>query len=458
MRTWIQGAAALALGSALWAGGQAAHAGAVITYGNTSLGVNDAGELNFWGNGPGGSLVYGVYRDGVGDAISPGCPCEGWGVLVNSSGGSFATWANQSSGSGGIGIGNTFGATGSTATSTVNMAGIGVSVRQAYGPSLAADVFLNQVTITNNTGARLDNVVYRRAMDWDVPPTPFSEYVTHVGVTANLTTNGGNVLYASNNGFATTDPRVSAGVTGDYGSESVNTDFTRLGPSDHGSAFDFSFGPLEAGASRIFNIYYGSAANEAEAVSKLASLGANVYSLGQPNVANPGDAATFLFGFGGVGGVEVGSTEDVPVLPFTPAPGEFVFDAPLPRRWFDPPFADGFDIALEGATFISVTAPSKFFNMVLIAEDGTVLDDDFDAGETFYFGAGVSGFKIRGLSIDTATTDLASALPLFLDFTPGATKMTWTVSMAAAVPEPSTYALALVGMLAVAVARRRRVH
>ena len=67
------------------------------------------------------------------------------------------------------------------------MAGIGVSVRQAYGPSLAADVFQNQVTITNNSGARVDNLVYRRVMDWDVPPTQFSEYVSHTGVTANLT-------------------------------------------------------------------------------------------------------------------------------------------------------------------------------------------------------------------------------------------------------------------------------
>lgn len=449
---------ALAAGAALLAAGHAAHAGALITYGNTTLGVNDTGELNFSGNGPGGFATYGVYRDGVGDAISPGCFCEGWGVSVETAGGSFSTWANQSSGSGGFGSGNTFGATGSTATSHVNMAGIGVSVRQAYGPSLAADVFQNQVTITNNSGARVDNLVYRRVMDWDVPPTQFSEYVSHTGVTANLTTNGGNVRYASDNGFASSNPSWSASY---IDGTTVNTDFTRSGPNDHGSVFDFAFGPLEAGASRIFNIYYGSAANEASAVSKLAALGANLYSLGQPSVGDPGAAATFLFGFGGVGGVEVGSSEGVPILPFMPAEGQFVFDAPVTRRWYDPPVAEGFDIALEGgSTFISVTAPSGFSDMIILAEDGTVLDGDFDAGETFTFSTGMhAAFRIRGLSLDVESPGFASALPLFLDFTPGATRMTWTAALATPpVPEPETYALALTGLLAVAVARRRRAH
>jgi hypothetical protein len=50
--------------------------GAVITYESTSLGVNDTGELNFNGLGPGGVLTHGVFRAGVGDAISPGCFCE----------------------------------------------------------------------------------------------------------------------------------------------------------------------------------------------------------------------------------------------------------------------------------------------------------------------------------------------------------------------------------------------
>ena len=111
---------------------------------------------------------------------------------------------------------------------------------------------------------------------------PTNEYVTHGGVTANLVSNGGNVLYASNNGFATSDPRVGADSIWAGGVDTVNTNFNKAGPADHGSVFDFSFGSLGAGQSRIFNIYYGSAANEAEARSKVAALNANVFSLGQP--------------------------------------------------------------------------------------------------------------------------------------------------------------------------------
>jgi len=47
---------------------------------------------------------------------------------------------------------------------------------------------------------------------------------------------------------------------------------------------------------------------------------------------------TFLFAFGGVGGVEPGTTPGEQVLAFVPAPGEFVFPAPTPPYWSDPPF------------------------------------------------------------------------------------------------------------------------
>ena len=147
--------AALCSAGAAWA-----QVGAVITFGDTTLGVNNTGELNFSGVGPSGPspFTYGVYRAGVGDAISPGCFCEGWGVALSSSGSSFATWANQNAGSGGFGSGNTFGFTTTTATSNVNMADLPVSVRHAYGPSLVADVFQVQVTITNKGPATASNV------------------------------------------------------------------------------------------------------------------------------------------------------------------------------------------------------------------------------------------------------------------------------------------------------------
>ena len=461
--------------------------GAVITFGSTTLGVNNTGELNFQGPGPGGDLLYGVYRAGVGDAISPGCACEGWGVALSSSGNAFSTFANQSSGSGGFGAGNTFGFTTTTATSSVNMADLPVTIRHAYGPSLVADVFQVQVTITNNGASALDNLIYRRAMDWDVPPTEFREYVTHKGVVANLVANGGNVQYASNNGFASSNPLSDAGfidVPGTYANalvpvNTVNTDFNKAGPEDHGSVFDFSFGQLAAGGSRIFNIYYGTAPNEATALSKITGLGIHLYSLGQSSVGNdsegpgepsgvakasavsgpsevaPGDNPainpTFIFGFGGVSGVEPGSSQDAPILPFVPAPGVFTFDAPTPQRWFDPPFADGFTIEVFGGDMISIMAPTGFSDLK-IEIGGAVVEGDFDGGESYTFAAGVRVFKINGFTVDLASP---APFPLFMDFEPTVTSMTWTADITP-VPEPSTYLMLAGGLAALSLLRRRR--
>jgi hypothetical protein len=479
MLTLVRAFAATALATAA----HLALAGAVITTGVTSIGVNDTGELNFFGSGPAGDSTYGLYRAGVGDAISPGCFCEGWGVaLTTSAGDTFSVFANQAAGFGGIGSSNLFGSTASTATSQVSMLNLPVTVRHAFGPSLVADVFQAQVTITNRGTTDLNNLVYRRAMDWDVPPTEFNEYVTHIGVTNNLVANGGNILYASDNGFATSDPTSDAGY---INADTVNVNFNANGPTDHGSSFDFSFGTLAAGQSRVFNIYYGSAENKASAINKLTTLGANVMSLGQSTLggSKPGDGgpvlamaaaavegpppsdtgtqpnddgATFLFGFGGVGGVELGDTEAVPVLPFTPAVGTFTFDAPVTRRWYDPPFAKGFKIELEDGEFISVMAPSTVSDLKVYAADGTtLLDDDFDAGETLTFGEGVHVFYIRGGKFDLGTD---APLPLFLDFKGTPSSMKWTAEDVTAVPEasPSALVLAAMGVLAGLRLRRRQ--
>lgn len=463
-----------------------AQSGAVITTGLTSLGVNQTGELNFGG--------VGLSRDGIGDAIFPGCPCEGWGVSLTSGSSSFATFANQSSGSGGFAPGNSFSFTGSTATSVVGMADLPVTIRHAFGPSLQADVFQVQVTVTNNGDSTLDNLVYRRAMDWDVPPSPFSEYVTHGGVVANLTTNGGNVLFAGNNGFASSDPRESA----EWGAniqplraggsiDTTNTNFVQAGPADHGSVFDFGFGQLAAGQSRTFNIYYGSAANESGALAKVGALGANVYSLGQSSgisgggdgeggggevptlmamaAAAPGDHEpsanpTFLFAFGGVGGTALGSTQETPILPFVvadPTTGAptFTFDAPVSGRWYDPPFTTAFTIKVVGGNMISIMAPMGF-NDLKVLVGGVEVDSDFDEGETFTFASGVGEFVITGFPwLDQADPGYATAFPLFMNFESTVTGMTWTPTTA--VPEPQAYAMMVLGLAVTGwIARRRR--
>ena len=417
---------------------QSAHANAVI-FNNAdpalrtlALGVNDAGNLNifdssFTTSNAGTTGLARLFADGTWrDATSPGCLCEGWGVAASSlGGGRFAGWANRNSGSGGL-TGGLFGSTITTATSQIDLVDLPIRVLQAYGPSLAPNAFQGNVSITNTGTEKVYDVVYRRVMDWDVPPTEFYEFVSHIGVEENLESVGGNVRFASNNGFASSDPRSYPYEYPPYGT--INSNFFQKGPSDHGSVFDFTFGDLDPGQSRTFNIFYGAGANLPEALSTIAILKPDVWSIGQSTLSGTpnNDSPTFLFAFGGVGGVEPGTTPDVPVLPFVPAPGVFEFPAPAPRRWFDPPFVDGFDYSLGSGDFLSFILPPGFGTTIDLYVDDILTASDLTAdGLTEYFFSayglsGVKAFSLRDISplVDAADS---TAFPTFLDFTSGAT-------------------------------------
>src|SRR5262249_36368546 len=144
-------------------------------------------------------------------------------------------------------------------------------------PSVTPNLFQVTVTIRNLTGAPITDLRYRRVMDWDVEPTAFEEYVTvHTG-------GASDVLFTSDNGFATANPLDPAG------SILFTGEATHSGPADHGADFDFGFGSLAAGGTEKFNTYYGAAGTESGALAALAGAGAEVYSLGQPSNFAPGD-------------------------------------------------------------------------------------------------------------------------------------------------------------------------
>jgi hypothetical protein len=326
--------------------------------------------------------------------------------------------------------GGLFGSTTTTATSRINLTDIPIRVNQAYGPSLAPNAFQGNISITNTGAEVVRDVVYRRVMDWDVPPTQFYEFVSHYGVEENLESAGGNVRFASNNGFADSDPRTYAGDIFLSGT-TINSNFFQKGPADHGSVFDFAFGDLNPGQSRTFNIFYGAGANLSEAQSTIAILKPNVWSLGQSTATDGSgtpnnDSPTFLFAFGGVGGVEPGMDPDNPVLPFVPATGVFEFPAPTPRRWFDPPYVDGFDYSLDSGDFLSFILAPGFGTTIDLYVDDILRASDLTAdGSTEYFFSsyglsGVKAFSLRDISplVDAADS---TAFPTFLDFTPGAT-------------------------------------
>lgn len=306
--------ASASLSLMLMIGGTAgdANAGAVIVNGGIALGVNDEGHLNILdptgavvtsNTGSGEVGVATKFPDGSWrDATAPGCLCEGWGVSAN---GVSSGYANVSI----DGVVNltldSFTSTATTATSSVHLTSLpGLTVTQAYAPSAAPTaLFEDKVTITNSTGGTLTDVKYVRVMDWDIPPTEFSEYVTIKG------TGSTTLLEESHdNGFNTANP---LGFSIPLDPTTLNVDFTDNGIADHGAYFRFNFGSLANGDSYTFKIYYGAATSEAAALAALGTVGTELYSLGQNNLdPTGGTPATYMFGFSGVGGTPIVSTPE----------------------------------------------------------------------------------------------------------------------------------------------------
>jgi type IV pilus assembly protein PilY1 len=285
-----------------------AQAQAIITNGSgIYLGVDLLGHLNVPDGTSGVTLTptnspgwVGVYSSAIdGDATAPGCLCEGFGIAANGE----AAWADNATGDSNI-TSISFASTAATATTVAGMTSeAGFTVTHEFQPSLSPALMEVIVTLTNDTAGTLTDVRYNRTMDWDIPPTTFSELVTIAGWPATA------LLDSCNNGFQSPNPLEDCspifGVPED-------TNFTDAGPADHGARFTFGFGDLAAGASTSFSIFYGAAPTELLALAALGVVGAEVYSFGQCNPAidqacnaSLGTPMTFIFGFAGVGGTPV---------------------------------------------------------------------------------------------------------------------------------------------------------
>ena len=284
---------------------------------NVALGINDLGHLNVvdptgtvtTSNGTSGAFgVAGKYVVGglntYQDATTPGCFCEGWGVSGRIGGTSYSANASADSRNGGIRnltlssfVTNASAGTGNFATSTVSLTDLpGLLITQDYRVAAnTSALFENKVTISNTTGSAITDLRFVRDMDWDIPPTAFSELVTigGVGTTSFLE-------LSHDNGFADTNPLA---ITTPINAATLNTNFTDNGPTDHGAYFKFNFGTLAAGDSRSFSIFYGAAPNEVAANAALGATGIELYSFGQSNGNGAtGNPQTYIFGFQGVGG------------------------------------------------------------------------------------------------------------------------------------------------------------
>jgi expansin (peptidoglycan-binding protein) len=221
-------------------------------------------------------------------ATEPGTPWEGWGLTAD--GGecySYTVW-NWNGGMSINAISGTNG--GSSATSKVNCFSQ-VEVTHAFQASAASpDTFEATVTLKNIGSSKINTLRYRRVVDWDIFPTEFNEYVSHFGTAAVSTP---TLECTSYNGFDSPSPRYSCS----YGSLQ---DFDPYGPYDIGSTFSFKFGSLDAGASKVFKMYYGVGSNRSAAETALASVNAEVASIARSSGSS--DSYNFFLAFSGVGG------------------------------------------------------------------------------------------------------------------------------------------------------------
>ncbi|HEY0972784.1 MAG TPA: PEP-CTERM sorting domain-containing protein [Gemmatimonadales bacterium] len=312
-QTWRLGVLAGAVGAACMVGAAPAGAQAVVSNGTISLGVRASGDLNV-ADAAGRPNYGGVgvqYEPTGFDGTYAGCTCEGWGAGI-SGGDHDGTWGGANSSVGGVtNLSDiTFSSTATTATSAVTIrsgATDVLRVTQLYQPSPATpNLYQVTVTLENLTGATLgegaQGIRYRRVMDWDIP-FPGHEVVTMRGWGAD------NLIATSSNGFTGSNVFLPLGT---ICGAPANSNFTDIGPCDHGAAFDFAFPALTAGSSRTFVIFYGAAANLDAARAALGLVEAEVASWafcgegrtpgGTFGTCEGADGTTFVFGFQGVGG------------------------------------------------------------------------------------------------------------------------------------------------------------
>ena len=298
--------------------------GALISNGTVQLGVTELGDLNYDcaaagdTDCPANPIVGLRYVPLNTDATSAGCPCEGWGVADAASG--LKGFANEASGNANL-TAVSLSATPETAVVTTDVTDAGLPgyelrVVHDYHPSaISANLYEATVTITNIGRENVTDLRYRRVMDWDIEPTPFAEWVTLANTAASR-----QLLFDSDQGFASSDPLSGPAFAQsevECGNGYTGTcEFSNLGaggvypavtdPTDHGALFDFGFGALAPGQSRVFQVYYGAAPSRADALAAIAAQGIGAYSLGEPNCGASSAVAGLCQGIAPFGGVTDG--------------------------------------------------------------------------------------------------------------------------------------------------------
>lgn len=243
-----------------------------IANGDLSMGLFDNGGL--------GSGGVGLALSGAGDAITPGCLCEGWGVAANGNGNKYVYGGSST----GFTSATLSDVTASSAKSVVTT-NDGLTITHTYTPVAGETLFKIDVVIKNESGAARTDVRYARTLDWDVTPGYFGDNYTSVYVPGVAPE--GKVMHTSTNPFAVPDPMVPR-------AQDANTNVSGA-VGDLGSFFIFSFGDLADGDELSFTTFIGAYTTESALLAAFASVGVEAYSF------TSGSRHVNAFGYGFTG-------------------------------------------------------------------------------------------------------------------------------------------------------------
>lgn len=263
---------------ALLAGAQSAWGGAILDTGMIRMGVGDTAGL---GQGVGMGLAL---TGGAGDAVTPGCLCEGWGAASNGIG----AWTYGAGGDSGIASALfTPGATPDAGASTV-MLSSGLEIIHSFSSAAGGSLFRIDITMTNTTGAAMTDLRYARTIDWDVPPGHYSDDFTTI-YAGSPTGPAGSVMHTSFDPFAAPNPMAYRGTH-------ANASLADIG-GDLGAFFVLGFGDLAASASTSFVTYIGAHASTDGLLAAFAGVGIEAYTYSYDN----NGTTTYGWGFADIG-------------------------------------------------------------------------------------------------------------------------------------------------------------
>jgi hypothetical protein len=261
--------------------------GAIISSGALTLGINDLGHLNIFDTTLPDSLGTVGLRYSGAEALANGCLCEGWGASATNTltGGSFSGYANRAptDGSGTANLSAPSIVVTDAATKALTVATVltgPLRVSHYFEPSPDTEkLYCITVTYENISpiGETLTDLRYRRVMDWDIPPTEFSECVSiDVGDATCLE-------YTNDNGFSSANPLSATFPLLFECPLGVGCPVFGSGPWDHGALFtllfrndDGSLVTLAPNEKFEFKIYYGGAPDKRAAYGALVAVGAEV--------------------------------------------------------------------------------------------------------------------------------------------------------------------------------------